>query len=136
MRLCAAWSAHPYVSAPQPIVAHVIKVAKHPKADRLKVATLDTGAGSVQVVTNAASVVKGMAVILAVSHWSNFSPCEVPMQCRTAIISITCLQDMLIHAPWLMHLAHAYMYHACTLACVLENSCRWYATTEILQGRI
>ncbi len=50
----------------EPIVAKVIKVARHPKSDKLKVCQMDTGEGTVQVVTNAASVAAGMAVILAV----------------------------------------------------------------------
>eukprot|EP00208_Stichococcus_sp_RCC1054_P001979 CAMPEP_0206140654 /NCGR_PEP_ID=MMETSP1473-20131121/10223_1 /ASSEMBLY_ACC=CAM_ASM_001109 /TAXON_ID=1461547 /ORGANISM="Stichococcus sp, Strain RCC1054" /LENGTH=1691 /DNA_ID=CAMNT_0053534881 /DNA_START=139 /DNA_END=5214 /DNA_ORIENTATION=- len=49
----------------EPIVAKVTKVSKHPKSDRLKVCQMDTGSGSVQVVTNATSITAGMAVILA-----------------------------------------------------------------------
>ncbi len=55
-------------------MAKVTKVSRHPKSDRLKVCQLDSGSGTVQVVTNAAGVTAGMAIILAV--------CGPPMRCR------------------------------------------------------
>ena len=50
------------------VVAEVLSVAPHPKADRLRVCQVDAGgAASLKVVTNAASVEEGMKVVFAVS---------------------------------------------------------------------
>lgn len=48
------------------MVAEVISVKPHPKADRLSVCSVDYGHDVAQVVTNAANVAEGMKVIFAV----------------------------------------------------------------------
>lgn len=48
------------------VVAEVISVKAHPKADRLRVCSVDYGHDVAQVVTNAANVAEGMKVIFAV----------------------------------------------------------------------
>lgn len=49
------------------VVAEVMSVAPHPKADRLRVCQVDAGgAATVKVVTNAANVEEGMKVVFAV----------------------------------------------------------------------
>src|SRR5271154_2975320 len=47
------------------IVAHVLTAEKHPQADRLKVATVDTGKEILQVVCGAPNCVAGMKAVLA-----------------------------------------------------------------------
>jgi tRNA-binding EMAP/Myf-like protein len=49
------------------VVAEVVAVEPHPKADRLRVVRVDAGKGAVAVVTNAVEVAAGMRVVLAVS---------------------------------------------------------------------
>lgn len=53
------------------VVAEVISVKAHPKADRLCVCSVDYGHDVAQVVTNAANVAEGMKVIFAVSTHNN-----------------------------------------------------------------
>ena len=49
------------------VVAEVMSVAPHPKADRLRVCQVDAGgAATVKVVTNAVNVEEGMKVVFAV----------------------------------------------------------------------
>ena len=48
------------------VVAEVISVKAHPKADRLRVCSVDYGHDVAQVVSNAANVAEGMKVIFAV----------------------------------------------------------------------
>ena len=56
------------LQAPGLVVAEVLSVDPHPKADRLRVCTLDAGGSSpVKVVTNAPNVEEGMKVVFAVS---------------------------------------------------------------------
>ena len=58
------------------MVAEVLSVAPHPKADRLRVCQVDAGAtGMVKVVTNAAEVEEGMLVVLAVSWCGGWCWC-------------------------------------------------------------
>ncbi|MEO5374048.1 MAG: phenylalanine--tRNA ligase subunit beta [Alphaproteobacteria bacterium] len=47
------------------IVAHVLEAVKHPEADRLRVCTVDTGDGIIQVVCGAANAHAGMKAVLA-----------------------------------------------------------------------
>jgi translation initiation factor 5B len=48
------------------VIAEVMSVSPHPKADRLRVCQIDAGSmGTVPVVTNAVEVVEGMLVVLA-----------------------------------------------------------------------
>ncbi len=50
------------------MVAEVLSVDPHPKADRLRVVSLDAGGSArVRVVTNAPNVEEGMKVVFAVS---------------------------------------------------------------------
>ncbi|GAB4816828.1 hypothetical protein N2152v2_003874 [Parachlorella kessleri] len=54
------------MQAPSLVVAEVLSVDPHPKADRLRVCTLDAGGSSpVKVVTNAPNVEEGMKVVFA-----------------------------------------------------------------------
>ena len=48
------------------VIAEVISVKTHPRADRLRVCSVDYGHDVAQVVTNAANVAEGMKVIFAV----------------------------------------------------------------------
>src|SRR3989304_9611663 len=46
-------------------VAHVLEVRPHPNADRLRLCTVDTGSGTLEVVCGAPNVRKGMKAVLA-----------------------------------------------------------------------
>lgn len=48
------------------VCAEVVKVSKHPNADRLKVCQVRTDIETLQVVTNAPNVIEGMKVAFAV----------------------------------------------------------------------
>lgn len=63
------------LQGPGLVVAEILSVDPHPKADRLRVVTLDAGgSGTVKVVTNAPNVEEGMKVVLAVSSGGPLSP--------------------------------------------------------------
>ncbi len=47
------------------VVGHVLEADKHPNADRLRVCTVDTGSGTIQVVCGAPNARAGLKVILA-----------------------------------------------------------------------
>jgi tRNA-binding EMAP/Myf-like protein len=54
--------------APGLLIAEILSVKPHPKADRLKVVDVDFGDNMAVVVTNAMNVEEGMKVVYAVSR--------------------------------------------------------------------
>lgn len=74
------------------VVAEVISVKAHPKADRLRVCSVDCGHDVAQVVTNAANVTEGMKVIFAVCQ-------PAGLQCIACGCG-DCCQQNIFHDPW------------------------------------
>lgn len=68
------------------MVAEVISVKAHPKADRLRVCSVDYGHDVAQVVTNAANIAEGMKVVFAVCTLRH-----VETFCRTSAFAMSCL---------------------------------------------